>query len=69
MYIYSRVAIVLILRGHGIERTQVFCRGLTPNYALERSVRGLSVRAAGAQNIIAPAARTPGCARTAQRGR
>src|SRR5687767_2920165 len=29
---------------------------MTPNYALERSVRALSVRAAVAQTIIAPAA-------------
>jgi hypothetical protein len=40
-----------------------------PNYALERSVRALSERAAGAQKIIAPAARGPGYARPAQRGR
>jgi hypothetical protein len=39
------------------------------NYALERSVKGSSERAAGAQNIIAPAARWPRVARTAQRGR
>jgi len=39
------------------------------NYALERSVRDSSERAAGAQTIIAPAARRPGCARPAQRGR
>ncbi len=42
---------------------------LTSNYALERSVRALSERAAGARTIIAPAARRPGCARPAQRGR
>jgi hypothetical protein len=42
---------------------------LPPNYALERSVKCFSERAAGAQTIIAPAARRPGCARTAQRGR
>jgi hypothetical protein len=41
----------------------------TPNYALERSVKRLHERAAGAQKIIAPAARWYGFARTAQRGR
>ena len=40
-----------------------------PNYALERSVRGSSERAAGAQAIIAPAARWPRLARPAQRER
>jgi hypothetical protein len=39
------------------------------NYALERSVTGFSERAAGAQTIIAPAARGFGLARPAQRGR
>ena len=39
------------------------------NYALERSVKGLRERAAGAQTIIAPAARCAGLARPAQRGR
>src|SRR5262245_25886536 len=39
------------------------------NYALERSVTPLSERAAGARKIVAPAARRPGCARPAQRGR
>jgi hypothetical protein len=39
------------------------------NYALERSVRALSERAAGAQKIIAPAARRPGSRAAAQRGR
>ena len=39
------------------------------NYALERAVRTLSERAAGAQKIIAPAARWPRVARPAQRGR
>ena len=34
-------------------------QSVTPNYALERSVKGLSERAAGAQTIIAPAARRP----------
>jgi len=40
-----------------------------PNYALERSVTGLVVGAAGAGKIVAPA--TPGncLARPAQRGR
>ncbi len=42
---------------------------MLPNYALERSVRGLSERAAGARNIVAPAARGFGLARPAQRGR
>ena len=42
---------------------------VTANYALERSVRGSSERAAGAQTIIAPAARRPRLARPAQRGR
>jgi hypothetical protein len=40
-----------------------------PNYALERSVRALSERAAGARNNVAPAARWPRIARPAQRGR
>ena len=40
-----------------------------PNYALERSVTALSERAAGAQTIIAPAARRPRTTRPAQRGR
>jgi hypothetical protein len=43
--------------------------GLMPNYALERSVKGLCKRAAGARTIIAPAARWYGLARPAQRGR
>jgi hypothetical protein len=42
---------------------------LLSNYALERSVTALSMRAAGAQTIIAPAARWYGLARPAQRGR
>jgi hypothetical protein len=42
---------------------------VTPNYALERSVRALSERAAGARNDCAPAARRPRTARPAQRGR
>jgi len=40
-----------------------------PNYALERSVRDWSERAAGARTIIAPAARVVRLARSAQRGR
>ena len=39
------------------------------NYALERTVKGLSERAAGARTIFAPAARRPRLARPAQRGR
>jgi len=42
---------------------------LISNYALERPVKGLCERAAGARTIIAPAARRSFCARTAQRGR
>jgi hypothetical protein len=42
---------------------------LTPNYALERSVKSSSKRAAGAHTIIAPAARRPGSCLAAQRGR
>jgi len=40
-----------------------------PNYALEQTVTRLSERAAGAQKMIAPAARWVGLARPAQRGR
>jgi hypothetical protein len=40
-----------------------------PNYALERTVKGSSERAAGARTIIAPAARRPRLTRPAQRGR
>jgi hypothetical protein len=40
-----------------------------PNYALERAVKGLVVGAAGAQEIIAPAAPGKRLARPAQRGR
>jgi hypothetical protein len=40
-----------------------------PNNALERSVTGVWERAAGARKKIAPAARGPGCAQTAQPGR
>jgi hypothetical protein len=39
------------------------------NYALERSVNGLAVGAAGAREIVAPAAPGNGLARPAQRGR
>jgi hypothetical protein len=42
---------------------------MTPNNALERSVMSFSERAAGAQKIIAPAARRPRLARPAQRER
>jgi hypothetical protein len=42
---------------------------MTPNYALERSVKGSVVGAGGAQNIIAPAAPGSGFPRPAQRGR
>ncbi len=42
---------------------------MTPNYALERSVRGLAKGAAGAGKIVAPAAPVKGLARPAQRGR
>ena len=40
-----------------------------PNYALERSVRGLAVGAAGALDIFAPAALSSAVPRPAQRGR
>ena len=43
--------------------------GLMSNYALERSVKRRSERAAGARTIIAPAARWQRLARPAQRGR
>jgi hypothetical protein len=39
------------------------------NYALERTVKGSSKRAAGARTIFAPAARRLGLARPAQRER
>ena len=39
------------------------------NYALERSVRSLAVGAAGALEIVAPAAPSCGVPRPAQRGR
>ena len=42
---------------------------LLSNYALERSVKGLAVGAAGAWEIFAPAALSNGRARPAQRGR
>ena len=41
---------------------------MMPNYALERSVTGLSERTAGAQTIFAPAARWLHVAQPAQRG-
>jgi hypothetical protein len=44
-------------------------RQLRPNYALERSVTGLAVGAAGAWESLAPAAPTTGVPRPAQRGR
>jgi hypothetical protein len=44
-------------------------RSLPSNNALERSVKGLSERAAGARTIFAPAARRLGLARPAQRER
>jgi len=43
--------------------------GVTPNKALERSVKRLSVGAAGARKILAPAAPSAGFPRPAQRGR
>jgi hypothetical protein len=43
--------------------------GVTPNYALERSVRGLAWGAAGARESLAPAGPGNCCARPAQRGR
>jgi len=42
---------------------------MLPNFALERSGTALSVRAAVALAILAPAARWPRRARPAQRGR
>ena len=42
---------------------------MTPNKALERAVKGLAVGAAGARNIIAPAAPGRVVPRPAQRGR
>jgi hypothetical protein len=39
------------------------------NYALERSVKGLAVGAAGAREIVAPAAPSWAVPRPAQRGR
>jgi hypothetical protein len=44
-------------------------KGLVPNYALERSVKGLAVGAAGAQEIVAPAAHSSVFPRPAQCGR
>ncbi len=43
--------------------------GVTSNYALERSVRGLARGAAGTLEIVAPAARGRALPRPAQRGR
>jgi len=43
--------------------------GVTPNYALERSVTALSVRAAGACRDFAPTARWRHITRPARRGR
>jgi hypothetical protein len=42
---------------------------MTSNYALERPVKGLAVGAAGAPEIVAPAALGLRFARAAQRGR
>jgi len=42
---------------------------MTPNYALERAVRAWRAGAAGASEIIAPAAPRERVARPAQRGR
>jgi hypothetical protein len=42
---------------------------MLPDYALERSVKGLAVGAAGAWESLATAAPTTGVARPAQRGR
>jgi hypothetical protein len=42
---------------------------VTSNYALERSVKGLVAGAAGARNIVAPAAPGSALPRPAQRGR
>ena len=42
---------------------------MKPNYALERSVRGLAMGAAGARTIVAPAAPVAALPRPAQRGR
>jgi hypothetical protein len=41
---------------------------MRPNYALERAVKACGWRAAGAQKIIAPAARWPSSCPAAQRG-
>ena len=43
--------------------------GMLPNYALERSVKGLAVGAAGARKIVAPAALAIAVPRPAQRER
>jgi hypothetical protein len=47
----------------------IFRSEVPPNYALERSVKGLCERAAGARRDLTPAARWNGFARPAQRGR
>ena len=44
-------------------------KSVTPNYALERSVRSLAKGAAGALETLAPAAPIAGIPRPAQRGR
>jgi hypothetical protein len=44
-------------------------RKVLPNYALERSVKAWRVGAAGASEIVAPAAPGKRVARPAQRGR
>jgi hypothetical protein len=44
-------------------------RVMTPNYALERSVKGWWVGAAGAWESLAPASPATGVPRPAQRGR
>jgi hypothetical protein len=47
---------LLIRQPFEVASNALFITGVPPNYALERSVRGFSERAAGAQTIIAPAA-------------
>jgi hypothetical protein len=49
--------------------TETVVRQVPPNNALERTVKGSSERAAGAQRDFTPAARWFGLARPAQRGR
>jgi len=48
---------------------RVVSAGMMPNYAIERSENGRRVCAAGAPEIIAPAARGTGVPRSAHRGR